>query len=104
MPARRTPKSTAKLLLAGKGKRRDTGAPVGQPRLTARKTGHCTCKQGPLQKHSQLNQTTIRSCKKKQKMPTTPMRNTAYRALDKNLAIANKSRVSRAHHTSANNV
>jgi len=27
------------------------------------------------------------------------MRNTAYRALDKNLAIANKSRVSRAHHT-----
>ena len=57
-------KSTAQLPLAEKGKRRYTGAP-GQPRLTGRKTGHCTCKQGPLQKHSQLNHTTVRSCKKK---------------------------------------
>jgi len=57
-------KSTAQLPLAEKGKKRNTGAP-GQPRLTGRKTGHCTCKQGPLQKHSQLNHTTVRSCKKK---------------------------------------
>ena len=105
------------------------------------KQNNWTGKQGPVQKHSQLNHSTVRSRKKKKMSrkinlsidlmnkrrckillliiirqswpddnysaslkrqynewwqidrPTTPMHNTVYRALDKNLAIANKSRV-----------
>ena len=49
--------------------------------------------------NTQLQLVNVRTHVRQTDRPPTPVRNTAYRALDTNLAIVNKSRVSRAHHT-----
>jgi len=51
-------------LLAEKGKKRESGAPAS-PDWQVVKQDNWTCKQGPVQKHSQLHHSTVRSRKKK---------------------------------------